>query len=128
MNEMMAERIEIRVARLEKEVQALRESLARRLEVCEEHSLITRDPGVCGGEPIIRGTRTPVRAIKEHLRMGESVEEILEHLPYLTVEQIHAALEYYRHHKREIDELIELNNDEDFWRAWIESVVPYVAL
>lgn len=57
----------------------------------------------------------------EHVRIGDTVEEILEHLPHLTKEKIHAALDYYRDNKAEIDCLIELNSDEEFWKAWLKS-------
>jgi uncharacterized protein (DUF433 family) len=112
------EEINVRLTRLEEEVRELREAMSRK---AKEHPLITRKPTVCGGEPIIVGTRTPVRAIVEHVRLGDSPEGILEHLPYLTLEKIHAALEYYRDNKREIDVYIELNEDEDFWKAWVKS-------
>lgn len=32
--------------------------------VTTEYRYITRMPGVCGGRPIIKGTRTPVKAIE----------------------------------------------------------------
>ena len=115
------EQLNARLTRLEEEVRELREAVSRKTK---EHPLITRKPTICGGEPIIVGTRTPVRAIVEHVRLGDSPEDILEHLPYLTLEKIHAALEYYRDNKREIDAYIELNEDEDFWKAWMKSSLP----
>ena len=45
-----------------------------------EYRYITRIPGVCGGRPIIKGTRTPVKAIIGYYKLGLSVEEILEHI------------------------------------------------
>lgn len=113
--------IDLRLGRLEQEVRELQETLWRPDRAPSEHPLITRQPGVCGGEPIIAGTRTPVRAIVEHVRLGDSIEDILEHLPYLTKEQVHAALDYYRQHKLQIDSSIELNDDEGFWQAWVSS-------
>lgn len=113
--------IDLRLGRLEQEVRELQETLWRPDRATGEHPLITRQPGVCGGEPITMGTRTPVRAIVEHVRLGDTVEDILEHLPYLTREQVHAALDYYRQHKLEIDSSIELNDDEGFWQAWVSS-------
>ena len=42
-----------------------------------EHPHIVRVEGVCGGAPVIKGTRTPVRSIVEyHFHLGKSVEEI----------------------------------------------------
>lgn len=39
-----------------------------------EHLYIVRDDGILSGEPIIKGTRTPVRAIVETWRLGISPE------------------------------------------------------
>lgn len=111
------EQLNARLTRLEEEVRELREAVSRKTK---EHPLITRKPTICGGEPIIVGTRTPVRAIVEHVRLGDSPEDILGHLPYLTLEKIHAALDYYRDNKAEIDEWIALN-EEAFWRGVAEQ-------
>ena len=69
-----------------------------------EYRYITQVPGVCGGRPIIRGTRTPVKAIVGYYKMGLSVEEILEGLPHLTPAQVYEALSYYHDHRPEIDQ------------------------
>jgi uncharacterized protein (DUF433 family) len=111
------QQLDQRLAHLEHEIRTLRQSLTDE----STHALIERQPGVCGGEPVLAGTRTPVRAIVEHVRLGDRVSDILEHLPYLTAAHIHAALDYYRSHKQEIDDSIELNNDEGFWKAWTQS-------
>ena len=50
-----------------------------------EHLYIVRDDRILSGEPIIKGTRTPVRAIVENWRMGIAPEEIPLHLPHLTL-------------------------------------------
>ncbi len=113
------EQIDLRVTHLEEEVGSLRELLAR--EERERHPLIARDPQICGGEPVLSGTRTPVRAIVEQIHLGDSPQVILQQLPHLRMEQIRAALEYYREHKLEIDSAIALNDDKDFWQAWLQS-------
>jgi uncharacterized protein (DUF433 family) len=118
------QQLDQRLARLENEIRVLRRSLADQGLAASAYPLIECRPDVCGGEPVLTGTRTPVRAIVEHIRLGDRVEDILEHLPHLTVEQIHAALDYYRGHKQEIDVLIELNDDERFWQAWTQSAAP----
>jgi len=41
-----------------------------------EHPHITRADAILGGEPIIKGTRTPVRAVAEHWKFGDAPEEI----------------------------------------------------
>ena len=71
--------------------------------VITEYRYITRVPGVCGGRPIIKGTRTPVKAIIGYYKLGLSVEEILEGLPHLTPAQVYEALSYYHDHQAEIE-------------------------
>ena len=53
-----------------------------------EHCYVTSVEGILGGEPIIRETRTPVRAIVELWRMSTAPEEIPRHLPHLTLAQV----------------------------------------
>ena len=55
---------------------------------------ITVDPNVCGGKPCIRGTRIYIAVILDGLAEGLTSEQIIEHYPQLTVEDIHAALAY----------------------------------
>ena len=74
-----------------------------------EHCHIVTDEEILGGEPIIKGTRTPVRAIVEMWRMGMPPEEITSHLPHLTLAQVFDALSYYSDHPAEIDAQIEEN-------------------
>ncbi|MGL5793238.1 MAG: DUF433 domain-containing protein [Waterburya sp.] len=78
-----------------------------------EHLYIVRDERILSGEPIIKGTRTPVRAIVETWRMGISPEEIAYGLPYLTLAQIFNALSYYSDHQDEINSYIERNRIPD---------------
>lgn len=49
---------------------------------------IVRDPKICGGEPVIRGTRVPLRSVLASLAEGDTVEEILKDFPTLTPENI----------------------------------------
>ena len=71
-----------------------------------EHPYIVRDNEILGGEPVVKGTRTPVRAIVEWWKFGTSPEEILENLPHLTLSQIFDALSYYTDHRDEIEQYI----------------------
>jgi uncharacterized protein (DUF433 family) len=48
-----------------------------------EHRYVTSDERILGGEPVIKGTRTPVRAIVELWRMGTAPEDIPQHLPLI---------------------------------------------
>ncbi len=74
-----------------------------------DNRYIVCDSSILGGEPIIRGTRTPVRAIVEQWRLGVAPEEIPSHLPHLTLAQVFDALSYYSDHQDEIAEYIEQN-------------------
>ncbi len=77
------------------------------------HRYIERHPEILGGEPIIVGTRTPIRAIVEIWRLGYAPEEIPVHLPYLTLAQVFDALSYYSDNQAEINAYIELNRIPD---------------
>ena len=78
-----------------------------------EHLYIVKDERILSGEPIIKGTRTPVRAIVELWRMGVAPEEITRHLPHLTQAQVFVALSYYSDHQDEINQHIERNRVPD---------------
>ena len=78
-----------------------------------EHLYITTNDQILSGEPIIRGTRTPVRAIVEMWRMGMDPVEIPKHLPHLTLAQVFDALSYYSDHQDEINLHIERNRIPD---------------
>lgn len=55
---------------------------------------IVTTPGVLGGKPRIDGTRVGVSHILEALAAGDTADEIVESLPWLTHEDIRAALIY----------------------------------
>ncbi len=57
-------------------------------------SRVTADPGVCGGRPCIRDTRIEIAVILDGLAEGLSFEDIIDHYPQLTREDILAALAY----------------------------------
>jgi uncharacterized protein (DUF433 family) len=57
-------------------------------------SLITSDPQVMMGKPVIAGTRITVELILEKLGAGETVEQLLHSHPRLTPEAIQAALSF----------------------------------
>ena len=72
---------------------------------------VTRQHDILSGEPIIKGTRTPVRAIVENWRLGIRPEEIPLHLPHLTLAQVFDALSFYLDNQAEINEYIERNHE-----------------
>jgi len=71
--------------------------------------------GVCGGEPIIIGTRISVSLIVEMERVGHSVDEMVTMYPHINHAQIYDALSYYFDHKKEIDKIID-ENKEEHWK------------
>ena len=78
-----------------------------------EYLYIVRDEKILHGEPIIKGSRTPVRAIVETWRMGVAPEEIAKGMPHLTLGQIFGALSYYSDNQDEINQYIEQNHIPD---------------
>jgi len=55
---------------------------------------IVRDPQICGGEPVIRGTRVTIRTILASLAEGARIEEILQDFPTLTEDQVRAVIAF----------------------------------
>ena len=62
---------------------------------------IVQEPGICGGEPVIKGTRVTLRTLLASLSEGDSVEEILADYPTLTVEDIRAVIAFAANAARE---------------------------
>jgi uncharacterized protein (DUF433 family) len=58
-------------------------------------TLIESRPGVCGGSPVLKGTRMPVKAIAARYKMGWSPETVIEQFPHLDVAAVYAAFAYY---------------------------------
>jgi len=55
---------------------------------------ITRDPNICGGEPVIRGTRVTLRTILASLAEGDTPEALLKDFPTLTEDDIRAVVAF----------------------------------
>ncbi|MHB1037855.1 MAG: DUF433 domain-containing protein [Pirellulales bacterium] len=78
-----------------------------------KHRYIVTDEQILGGEPIIAGSRTPVRAIVELWRQGIAPETIPTHFPHLTLAQVFDALSYYSDHQAEVNAYIQRNRIPD---------------
>ena len=59
-----------------------------------QHERIAVDRNILNGEPHVRGTRIPIAVILDGLDERLTPEELIEHYPRLTLEDIRAALEY----------------------------------
>ena len=57
---------------------------------------IVRDPQICGGQPVFKGTRVTLRTVLASLAEGEPAEEILRQFPSLNAEDIRAAIDESR--------------------------------
>ncbi len=55
---------------------------------------ITYNPEIFGGKAIIRGRRLAVSHVLSMMAAGSSVDELLEHYPWLEREDIQACLSY----------------------------------
>lgn len=64
---------------------------------------ITIEPGKCGGKPCIRGMRIRVVDVLELLASGLDANGVVQELPDLEIDDVHAALAYaakYMSHPR----------------------------
>lgn len=60
---------------------------------------IVRREGICGGAPVITGTRITVNLLwNHHYRLGWSVDRILEEYPHLSRYQVQVAIQYGKDH------------------------------
>ncbi len=55
---------------------------------------IIRDPVICGGEPVIKGTRVTLRTVLASLAEGASVNEIVADFPTLTADNVRAVIAF----------------------------------
>jgi uncharacterized protein (DUF433 family) len=58
----------------------------------QEH--IVRDPRICNGQPVVRGTRVLVRVILGYLAHGETIGAILKEFPSLSEENVRAVIAF----------------------------------
>jgi len=68
------------------------------------HPYVVRSDEVCGGSPVLTGTRTRVIDIAiEYTILGRSPDEIIDAHPYVDLAKVHDALSYYYEHREEMD-------------------------
>jgi len=53
-----------------------------------------QDPQVCGGEPVIKGTRVTLRTLLASLAEGGGIEEILADYPTITSADLRAVVAF----------------------------------
>lgn len=57
-------------------------------------SYIIRDPKICGGEPVVKGTRVTGRTILASLGEGATIEEIVSDFPTLSEQAVRAVIAF----------------------------------
>lgn len=55
---------------------------------------IVREPAICGGQPVIKGTRVLVRVLLGYLAHGESTASILKEFPSIGEEDLRAVIAF----------------------------------
>jgi len=70
------------------------------------------NPGILGGEPIVRGTRISVRSIVLASQEYGAPKSVMQAYPQLTPTDVHDALAYYQTHKPVIDGYIHDNTTD----------------
>lgn len=89
-----------------------------------DHPHIIRDPRICGGEPLVEGTRITVSClVLWHMKYSHTPEELQRLYPHLSMAQIHDALAYYYDHQAEIDGIIRSQEAEETWKAQFPSTL-----
>jgi len=56
--------------------------------------VIVRDPRICGGEPVTRGTRISLRTVLASLADGDTVDDLLRDFPALTAADVQAVIAF----------------------------------
>ena len=57
-------------------------------------SYLVRNPRICGGEPVIKGTRVTLKTVLASLAEGASIAEMLADFPALTEDSMRAVIAF----------------------------------
>ncbi len=66
--------------------------------LCERY--VERNPAIMGGEPVVRGTRVPIRTVAGLIAQGESREIMREDYPQVPEEAYAVAVRWARENPR----------------------------
>ena len=64
--------------------------------IIEKDLPINVDKEILSGTPVFEGTRVPVSALLDNLKVGVSLDEFLENFPTVKREQAVQVLEYFK--------------------------------
>jgi uncharacterized protein (DUF433 family) len=77
------------------------------------HPYIEINERICGGSPVIKGTRVRVIDIAiEYEYLNHTPDEIIDAHPHLKLEQVHDALSYYYENREKLNE--KMKEDKQF--------------
>ncbi len=68
----------------------------RRAIICDMRTeqAFERRSDVCGGQPVLRGTRVPLRTVLASLAEGATIDEIVADFPTVSLEQVRAVIAF----------------------------------
>ena len=75
-------------------------------------ALITQEPGIHGGRPIVSDTGVTVQRIVVWYKLGLIPEEIAERIGHLSLAQVYAALAYYHANREAVESEIAADDVE----------------
>lgn len=70
---------------------------------------VVQDPGILGGEPVVRGSRIAVRSIVRAFEIYGDRERVLQAFPSLQPHQVDAAIRFYEANRELVRRYIEEN-------------------
>lgn len=68
--------------------------VATRQSFMNYQDYISRDPQICGGEPVIKGTRVTLRTILASLAQGATEAQILRDFPTVNADALRAVIAF----------------------------------
>jgi uncharacterized protein (DUF433 family) len=75
---------------------------------------VVQDPGILGGEPVVRGSRIAVRSIARAFEIYGDRERVLQAFPSIRPDQIDAAMRFYAANRELVRRYIEENEAAAF--------------
>jgi uncharacterized protein (DUF433 family) len=72
-----------------------------------EAARIIRDARICGGDPVVAGTRVPVHSVVIQWQYYHDIDRLIQAFPRLNAAAIQTALAFYEANRAEIDRLID---------------------
>jgi uncharacterized protein (DUF433 family) len=89
-------------------------------EVKVKHPYVVVDPKICGGSPVIKGTRVRIVDVAiEYEYLNRTPDEIVTAHPHVKLEQVHDALSYYYENRTQLDKKI--REDKQFIERLAEA-------